>query len=144
MQDELWPFFFEVNLIQRKAFRERTVFVTVEEDGNSSWMDHTGRFTRRGGFGGLSSDAHGNLVHTRGNRQLTEEEEEAERREFSINAAIPPEEFRPIREMIDRVGKPWTAGWDSEDSTEMHRLLEEVYWKHVNRFMHEPFDPADR
>lgn len=143
MSDSLWPFFFEVNLIQRKAFRERTVFVTIEEDGRSHWVDHSGRFTRRGGHGGIEFGPDGQVVHTRGGRSLSPEEEEAEKREFTVEAELSAAEFEPIRGLIDRIGKPWTSGWSEADCDACHRLFEAMYWKHVNRFMHEPFDPSD-
>jgi hypothetical protein len=40
-------------------------------------------------------------------------------------------------------GIPWTDGWEAKDSEQLHDLLEQAYWEHANRFMHEPFDPAD-
>lgn len=143
MEKSPWPFFFEVNLIQRKAFRERTVFVTVEAGGVSHWVDHSGCFTRRGGFGGIEVGPGGEIMHTRGDRTITPEQEEAEKREFTVKVEIPDSDFRPIRTLVDRVGKPWIEGWSGDDSEMMHGLLENIYWKHVNRFMHEPFDPTD-
>lgn len=139
----LWPFFFEVNLIQRRAMRERTVFVTLQRDGGSDWVDHTGRFTRRGGFGGISIMPGQPAIHSRGARELSPEEVEAEKREFTVSAMIPDSDFRPVRTLIERIGRPWLAGWNAEDSQQLHGLLEGVYWKHVNRFMHEPFDATD-
>jgi hypothetical protein len=45
---DLWPFFFEVGILQVKACRERTVFVSIEEDGLMRWLDHSGRFGHPG------------------------------------------------------------------------------------------------
>jgi hypothetical protein len=138
-EDELWPFFFEVNLIEPKTFRERTAFVDIHEDGSMSWIDHTGRFGRRQGFGGFASGPNGELRHFRGDRELSESEEEAERKEFSITANLDDAEFAPLRALITSVGRPWTAGWEAAECERLHDLLEDVYWKHVNRFMLDPF-----
>jgi len=139
----LWPFLFEVNLIQRKARRERTVFATLERHGASQWTDHTGRFTRLGGFGEILFRPGEPPVHSRGGFELTPEAAEAEEREFTVPAQIPEAEFEPIRRLIERVGQEWPQGWEAEESEELHTLLERVYWKQVNRFMLNPFDEAD-
>lgn len=141
--EPLWPFIFEVNLIQRKARRERTVFATMESSGSSQWTDHTGRFTRLDGFGEILLRPGEPPVHSRGGIELSAEAEEAEKQEFTVSAHISEPDFKPIRSLIERVGRPW-PGWDAEDSEQLHILLEGVYWKQVNRFMHEPFDEADR
>jgi len=140
---DLWPFFFEVNLIQRRAMRERTVFVTLQRDGKSHWVDHAGRFTRRGGFGSISFHPGQPEKHLRGDRELSPEEVEAEKTEFTVPVTIPDSDFRPVRTLVDRVGRPWLTGWAGEDSQQLHGLLEGIYWKHVNRFMHEPFEHED-
>ena len=137
---ELWPFLFDVNLIQRKALRERTVFVTIEEGGMTRWTDHSGRFGRRGGFGGFTIKPGGEIRHFRGDRELSPGEEEPEREEFTVKAELADADFRPIRSLIERVGKPWLDGWDSSDSETLHELLENVYWKHINRLMYAPLD----
>ena len=103
-------------------------------------MDHSGRLTRRGGFGGFEGNPDGTITHFRGDRAITAEEEEAEKREFTIHVEIPQSQFIGLRSFIERVGRRWTDGWSEEDSLSLHRLIEEVYWEHVNRFMHEPFD----
>lgn len=143
MNDPPWPLFFEINLIQRRALLERTVFVTIEEDGRSHWVDHSGRLTRRRGFGGIEFGPGGNVLHTRGGRSLSAAEEEAEKREFTVMVQLQPDEFEPILEIIDRNGKPEASDWSAADFDCCYRLLEAVYWQHVNRFMHEPFDPGD-
>src|SRR4051812_1496440 len=120
MPSQLWPFFFELNPIQRKPYRERTVFVTMHESGESTWLDHTGRLTRRGGIGTIELNPHQPARHFRGARELTPAEEEAERREFTIRVEIPEEEFVPVRALIERVGVPWRSGWDNETSLTLH------------------------
>ena len=140
---DLWPFIFEVNPIQRKARRERTVFVEIEEDGTTRWQDFTGRLTRRGGIGGIAFEPGGEIRHSRGDRELSPEQEKAERDEFSIKVDLATEEIQPIRSLIESVGKPFLGGWTPSEAQTLHALLEELYWKHVNRFMHDPFDPND-
>lgn len=139
----VWPFFFEVNVLQHRARRERTAFVTIEDTGATHWIDHSGRFARVGGWGGLDSDELGGVVHIRGGRALTPEEEIAEKREFTIEAVLTEAEFGPIRALIESVGVPWGPGWTDRESQSLHALLEAIYWRHVNRFVHEPFDEAD-
>lgn len=144
MSEPLWPFFFELNLIQRKARRERTVFVTLDGDGVSHWVDHSGRMTRIGGFGGESSGPDGEVLHHRGGKQISPEAEAAEKAEFTVKVDISAGDFQPIRTLIERVGQPWLyGGWEDRDSQTLHGLIELLYWKHVNRYVHEPFDPAD-
>lgn len=143
MSEPLWPFFFELNLIQRKARRERTVFVTLDGDGASHWVDHSGRMTRIGGFGGISFGPDGEIRHERGGKPISPEAEAAEKAEFTVKVDIAASDFRPIRTLIERVGKPWMQGWSQHDSEVLHGLLSGLYWKHVNRYVHEPFDPAD-
>lgn len=141
--EPLWPFFFEVNILQRKARHERTVFATLDGDGRSHWVDHSGRMTRRGGFGGISFGPGGEIRHDRGGQEISPEAEAAEKEEFTIKVDIAPADFRPIRTVIERVGKPWMSGWSRQDSEVLHGLLEGIYWKHVNRHVLDPFDPTD-
>lgn len=136
----LWPFFVEVNVIQRKARRERTIFVTIDENGTARWTDHTGRMGRLGS--GITF-AEGIITHHRGSRELTPEQVRAERDEFTVNTQLTDVEFIPIRALVEQVGKPWTAGWAAAESEALHNVLEGIYWKHINRLMHEPFDPTD-
>jgi hypothetical protein len=139
----LWPFSFEVNLIQRRARRERTVFATLQRNGESHWVDHSGRFGRRGGSGFISLEPGQLDRHFRGNRELTPEEAAAEKDEFTVRISIPDSDYLPARSLIERVGRSWQSGWSENDSALLHSLLEGIYWKHVNRFMHEPFDHED-
>lgn len=138
----LWPFKFEVNLIQRTSFRERTMFVTILENGAMHWLDHSGRFGHGRGLGGVSfkDDTE---QHFRGSRQLTPEEAEREKQEFRIDVQLTPAEFGPIQNLITVVGKPWFAGWEQSKSKRPHDLLAAVYWKHVNQFVYSPFDEQD-
>lgn len=137
---ELWPFLFEVNLIQRKARKERTVFVSIDEDGTARWTDHTGRMGRLGSGGFTVSG--GKITHHRGGRELTPEQERAELAEFTVKNELTESDFGPIKNLIEQVGKPWSE-WELSESETLHALLEGAYWKHINRLMHEPFDPTD-
>ena len=138
----LWPFLFEVNLIQRTRFRERTMFVTIEVNGTMHWLDHSGRFGHGGGFSGITFKD-GVEQHFRGTRQLTPEEVECEKQEFCIDVQLTPKEFEPIQNLINSVGKPWLSGWEQTQSKQLHDLLAAVYWKHVNQFVFSPFDKRD-
>lgn len=106
MSRELFPMFFEYSALQRRARSERTLFVTIEEDGTLHWVDHTGRLAPSRGLSDFDSG--------------------------------------PILSFIRGIGKPWLGGWNSEQSTEFHALLDDVYWEHVNPYVYKPFDKADR
>lgn len=130
------------NLIQRKARRERTVFVRMDEDGTFRWEDFSGRLARRGGFGGMSLLPDGQVQHQRGGKPFSESQEHAERAEFTITTKLSVQDFVPLRDLIERVGIPWTQGWNQGDSEELHALVESKYWALANRFMNEPLDPT--
>jgi hypothetical protein len=133
----LWPFFFEVNLSQR------TMFVTVDESGMMRWVDHAGRFGHVGGFGGFTSTGDGEVQHFRGGHTISPSEAEREMHEFTVDVQLEPAEFEPIQSLIARIGKPWFAGWDAPHSEQLHALLAAIYWRHVNQYVHHPFDERD-
>lgn len=128
--------------MQRTKFRERTMFVTIEDDGLMHWADVHGRFGHAGGFGGFHF-TDGEEQHFRGDKKLTPEEAERERQEFTVEVQLTTTEFEPIKSFINSVGKPWLTGWDAANSKKLHELLAMIYWKRVNQFVHDPFDEKD-
>lgn len=135
---DIWPFQIEVNIVQRNPPRERTLFVTIKEDGWMGWMDHSGRMGHAGVGAVWFRD--GREEHWRGDQKLTPKQVESEKQEFGIEVRLEPSEFQPIRDFIIHVGKPWLAGWEMNDSSRLHEMLEAIYWKHVNQFVYRPFD----
>jgi hypothetical protein len=138
--ERLWPFFFEVDVIEWKTHRSRTMMVTIEEDGLMHWVDHHGRFGHQGRGGFFSED--GTVQHFRGDKMLTPDQVDRESQEFTIDVRPSAAEFRAIRDLVLFVGKPWTAGWSAEQSRKLHMMLEAIYWNLVNEFVHEPWEPG--
>jgi len=130
---------FEVNVVHKPTFRERTLFVTIEEDGTMHWVDHSGRFGHYGGIGMLVGDGKGKLRQFRGDKEITDEQAEREKQEFTVT--VPSENYdpKPIRSIISRVGKPWIAGWPQQECAALHDLLVKVYWDRVNELVFDPF-----
>lgn len=118
------------------------MFATIEEDGTMHWIDHSGRFGHAGSFGGLMFKD-GVAQHFRGDQQITPKEVEREQQEFCIDVKLTPTEFEPVQALIAGVGKPWFAGWAEAHSKRLHDLLAAIYWKHVNQYVHIPFDKRD-
>lgn len=130
---------FEVNIVHRPTFRERTLFVTIEEDGTMHWVDHSGRMGHHGGFGRLVGDGKGGFRQFRGDKEISEEEAQREKQEFTVTVAPDDYDQRPIRCIISRVGKPWIAGWPAKDCEALHEILEKIYWERVNALVFQPF-----
>jgi hypothetical protein len=136
---DLWPFIFEVNVVHVPTFSERTLFVTIEEDGTMHWVDHSGRFGHSGGFGAVVGTSSGEMRNFRGGKEISKKEELKEKEEFTVTVPTESYDPQPIRSIISRMGKPWFAGWPQEESTNLHELLLKIYWRHVNQFVHAPF-----
>jgi hypothetical protein len=118
------------------------MFVSCEKDGTMRWVDHSGRFGHAGVFGGFRSKD-GVEQHFRGGRPISPKDVEREIQEFQIDIQLTPTEFEPIQSLITEVGKPWLAGWDEAHNKQLHDLLATVFWKHVNQYVHSPFDEQD-
>src|ERR1700678_3666776 len=104
-QDSIWPFQFEVNIIDPASTRERTLFVTIEENGDQIWVDHSGRFGRMGGWGGLSFGTDGKITHSRGGKPLTPDEEKREKEEFTVTVEANEYDSSGACSLIKSVGR---------------------------------------
>lgn len=136
----LWPLFVEVNVAQRVPVRERTLFVTIEDTGGMNWVDYSGRMSHAGCSWIVYKD--GEPRHIRGDQLLSEKQVESEKAEFSICVELAEMEFRPLYDLIVKVGKPWPGGWDAKNNKELHTFLETIYWAQVNRFVFQPFNKS--
>jgi hypothetical protein len=119
------------------------MFVTISEDGHQHWVDHSGRMGRIGGFGGFGIDGQGKKVHFRGNQKLSEQEVDREKEEFTVSVEPKDYDVVAVLGFIEYVGRPWLSGWDLKDSNRLHDMLEAIYWKSVNKFVHNPFNDHD-
>lgn len=140
---DLFPMFFEYSARQRLAGSERTLFVTVEEDGTLHWVDHTGRLAPSRGLSSFSFGPQG-PEQSRDGKPLTPEEVQKEKEEFTIKVTASDYESAPVVGFIREVGKPWISGWNSGQSQRFHLMLDRIYWAQVNAYVYKPFDPADR
>ncbi len=137
--NELWPFLFEVNVVHRPTFRERTLFVTIEKDGTMHWVDHSGRMGHHGGIGMLVGDGKGGFRQFRGDKEISGDEAQREKQEFTVTVAPGDYDQKPVHSIISRVGKPWIAGWPPKDSEALHEILVKIYWERVNELVFQPF-----
>jgi hypothetical protein len=67
-------------------------------------VDHSGRLGHYGGIGMLVGDGKGKLRQFRGDKEITEEQAEKEKQEFTVTVPCEDYDPKPIRSIISRVG----------------------------------------